>query len=33
VLAVLAWLQETALPKKVVEVATSVEALLARLEH
>src|SRR5262249_156497 len=31
VLAVLAWLQETALPEKVVEVATRVEALLARL--
>jgi hypothetical protein len=31
VLAVLAWLQETALPEKVVKVATHVEALLARL--
>src|SRR5262249_11670822 len=31
ILAVLAWLQETALPEKVVEVATSVEALLAPL--
>ena len=31
VLAVLAWLQETALPEKVVAVAASVEALLARL--
>jgi len=31
VLAVLAWLQETALPEQVVEVATRVEALLARL--
>ena len=30
-LAVLSWLQETALPEKVVEVAASVEALLARL--
>jgi tetratricopeptide (TPR) repeat protein len=30
-LAVLAWLQETALPEKVVEIATSVEALLAPL--
>src|SRR5205823_3157812 len=30
-LAVLAWLQETALPEKVVGVAIKVEALLARL--
>jgi tetratricopeptide (TPR) repeat protein len=32
-LAVLAWLQETALPEQVVDVATSVEFLLARLGH